>query len=328
MTAIIALASSLGALMFLSAVTITLRIFTKHRRGRPIRKDDYTLIVSCIFLLISLVLIIAATRRGYGQHLSDLKSSPAEAVKLIAVSEFFAVSAGAVAKTAIAMTLLDVLNVRWQRTVTWGLVISANLIILGFATFIWVIVWQDRLVKICIEEVGVWRFAIFGAVKITQMDCKNFELDVTHDTVSLVIWTFAEPVAIIIAASIPVLRQLIEKPSEAAFERGLMGLRSGSGLPHNFSFPSSPRFGQEAKVWSSRSGPVGTFIPLQDLGSMDAILRIDEVQVNNEESNWDSPPKQSPHSRLGIMRVGEFEEDHGREGGGIGGGSWERNWAR
>lgn len=43
---------------------------------------------------------MVATRHGYGQHLADLKSNPTEADKLIAVSEFFAVSAGAVAKTA------------------------------------------------------------------------------------------------------------------------------------------------------------------------------------------------------------------------------------
>ena len=81
------------------------------------------------------------------------------------MAEFFAVGAGAVAKTAIAMMLLKVLDVRWQRMVTWGLVISANLIIWGFAIFLWVIIWQDHLVHICIEGSGIWRFAIFGAGK-------------------------------------------------------------------------------------------------------------------------------------------------------------------
>ncbi|KAH6847745.1 hypothetical protein B0I37DRAFT_150843 [Chaetomium sp. MPI-CAGE-AT-0009] len=288
-----------------------------------------------VCLLISLVLIIVATRHGYGQHLADLKSNPAEAFKLIALSEFFAIGASAVAKTAIAITLLKVLDVRWQRMVTWGLVISVNLIIWGFATFLSVIIWQDRLVEICVEAIGVWRFAMFGAVwsaltdfafaiipwpfvchlhrrttqkislgvamsfglvsgaiaivKITQMDCKNFQQDATHDTVALAIWIFAEPVAIIVAASIPLLRHLIEKPAQAAFERGIMGARGGSGLPHNLSLPPSARFGQRAKIWSSRSGPVGTFIALQTLGSADAILRTDEVQVKVEENSGAHP---------------------------------------
>jgi hypothetical protein len=48
MTAVTDLAWSLGALMLLSTVTIALRIFVKHRRGRPIRNDDYTVIVAWV----------------------------------------------------------------------------------------------------------------------------------------------------------------------------------------------------------------------------------------------------------------------------------------
>jgi hypothetical protein len=81
------------------------------------------------------------------------------------VAQFFAVIAGAVAKTAMAMMLLKVLNVRWQRMVTWGVAISANLVICGFAIFLWVVIWQDRLVHICAEASGIWQFAIFGAGK-------------------------------------------------------------------------------------------------------------------------------------------------------------------
>jgi hypothetical protein len=118
-----------------------------------------------VSLVISLVSIVVATRHGYGQHLADLESNPAEAVKLVAVAQFFAVIAGAVAKTAMAMMLLKVLNVRWQRMVTWGVAISANLTICGFAIFLWVVIWQDRLVHICVEASGIWQFAIFRAGK-------------------------------------------------------------------------------------------------------------------------------------------------------------------
>lgn len=118
-----------------------------------------------VFLAISLTSILLATRHGYGQHLADLESNPAEAVKLVAVSQFFAVGAGAVGKTSIAMMLPKVLDVTWQRVVTWGLVITVNFIIWGFAIFLWMVIWQDRLVQTCVEASGIWRFAVFGAGK-------------------------------------------------------------------------------------------------------------------------------------------------------------------
>lgn len=61
------------------------------------------------------------------------------------------------------MMLLKVLDVTWQRVVTWGLAITANLIIWGFALFLWVVIWQGRLVQICVGASGIWRFAVFGA---------------------------------------------------------------------------------------------------------------------------------------------------------------------
>ena len=92
------------------------------------------------------------------------------------------------------------------------------------------------------------------------MECKGNGLIAKDDTVALVIWTFAEPVAIIIAASIPVLRHLIEKPAQAAFERGLMGTRSGSGLPLDFAYPSSSKYERRAKIWSTEEDPPNTCI--------------------------------------------------------------------
>jgi hypothetical protein len=54
MTAVTEMEWSFGALMFLSTLTIGLRIFVKHRRGRPIRKDDYTLAAAWVRVFCSL----------------------------------------------------------------------------------------------------------------------------------------------------------------------------------------------------------------------------------------------------------------------------------
>ncbi|KAK4038345.1 hypothetical protein C8A01DRAFT_37732 [Parachaetomium inaequale] len=337
MTAVSDMAWSFGALMILSTLTIGLRIFVKHRRGRPIRKDDYTLAAAWVFLLTSLIFIMVAASQGYGQHLADLKSDPTEAVKLVGAAEFFAVSAGAIAKTSVAMTLLKVLKLRWQRSVTWWLAASVNIVIWGFAIFLWVIISQGRLVSICKEAGAVWRFAMFGAVwsaltdfafsilpwpfvwklhqqkaekillglgmscgigsgviaivKITQMDCRNFEHDITHDSVALVIWTFAEPVAIIVAASVPILRKLFEKPAQAALERELMGARGGRGIPPSNSFPPTAGLGRQTNTWNVTSGPFDSSIALQTLGARDSILRTDALDIRIEEINPNAPQR-------------------------------------
>ncbi len=95
--------------------------------------------------------------------MADLKVDPTSAIELVAVSEFFAVSAGALGKTSIAITLLQILGVRWQRAVVWGLAVSVNIVILGFAIFLCVIIWKQQLAAICGAGGWDWNLAIFGA---------------------------------------------------------------------------------------------------------------------------------------------------------------------
>ncbi|KAK4152730.1 hypothetical protein C8A00DRAFT_34580 [Chaetomidium leptoderma] len=212
--------------------------------------------------LVSFGLIVVAATRGYGQHLADLKSDPTEAIRLVAPSMFFAVSAGAIGKISVAMTLLHVLTVRWQRMLTWCFIVTASIVIGGSAIFVWVAVWKQQLVEICKTRGWVFAFVIFGAAwsiltdfafailpwrfvcqlhrkraerislalamsfgivsgataiaKMTQIDCKDFERDIIHDSVPIVIWTFAEAVGIIIAASAPILRFLCNPDDRAA----------------------------------------------------------------------------------------------------------------
>ncbi len=102
--------------------------------------------------------------------MGDLTSDPADAIRLVAVSEFFAVSAGALAKTSIAITLLQIVRARWQRRVIWGLAVSANVVIVGFAVFLWVTIWNQQLGVICEAGAWSWRLAIFGAGQSTRFE--------------------------------------------------------------------------------------------------------------------------------------------------------------
>jgi hypothetical protein len=137
------------------------------------------------------------------------------------------------------------------------------------------------------------------------MDCRNFEHDITRefnpmhgrptdrltgedDSVALVIWTFTEPVAIIVAASVPILRKLFEKPAQAARERERMGARAGRGIPPSDSFPLTARLGGQANTCTITGGPLDSSIALQTLGARDSIVRTDEVDIRIEEINPDA----------------------------------------
>lgn len=111
---------------------------------------------------MSFILIDIAVSLGYGQHLAELKANPTPLLRLIAASEFFVVSSSALGKTSIAITLLQVLRVRWQRRVVWGLAVSVNAVVVGFAIFLWVVIWNQHLDAICNAEGRIRRFVIVG----------------------------------------------------------------------------------------------------------------------------------------------------------------------
>ncbi|KAK4238597.1 hypothetical protein C8A03DRAFT_14945, partial [Achaetomium macrosporum] len=82
-----------------------------------------------VFLLTSFVLSMLAATYGYGQHLADLER-PNNAVRLLGTSEVFAISAVALGKTSIALTLLVALATkRWQKIVIWTLVVFLNAVL-------------------------------------------------------------------------------------------------------------------------------------------------------------------------------------------------------
>jgi hypothetical protein len=177
---------ALPELTILSALVVSLRLFCKKTRGIPVRQEDYTLVAAWVseprwrklgsdegshliikqfFLLAACILAVVATTRGYGQHLADFRSDPTGAVRLVAPSVFLSVTAGALGKTSIAMTLFHILRERRQRLLVWFFVVSANTAIWGFGIFLWIIIWDERLVEICRAGGGIWGFAVFGASK-------------------------------------------------------------------------------------------------------------------------------------------------------------------
>jgi hypothetical protein len=105
------------------------------------------------------------------------------------------------------------------------------------------------------------------------------------DTVPLVIWTFAEAVAIIIAASVPIFRFLVQKSTQPEARSRLLEGTGGAGLTPSFSFLSLVGLGRPTNTWSITGSPFDSSIPLESLGGgRNSILRTDEVLVGVEEN--------------------------------------------
>jgi hypothetical protein len=47
---------------------------------------------------------------------------------------------------------------------------TVDAVILVFAIFFWVVIWEEGLVQICKENRGVWSFAMFGAGELRHTD--------------------------------------------------------------------------------------------------------------------------------------------------------------
>lgn len=114
---------------------------------------------------MSSILILASIAHGYGQHIHDTGSTYyCHAVRLVAVSEFFAVTAVALSKTSIAITLLRLANKRWQVILIWGVAVSVNIFMWCTAIFLWTTIWNAELEEVCSigKHISLWEFTILS----------------------------------------------------------------------------------------------------------------------------------------------------------------------
>ncbi|KAL2260353.1 hypothetical protein VTK26DRAFT_5658 [Humicola hyalothermophila] len=89
-----------------------------------------------------------------------------------------------------------------------------------FAGLPWFIIWDLQMRKS--EKIGLGLVMSLGivsgivaSIKISHISCKDFKQDITYTSVPLVVWTFAEPSVIIMAASAPYFRLLFRGGDQA-----------------------------------------------------------------------------------------------------------------
>ncbi|KAL2136878.1 hypothetical protein VTI74DRAFT_604 [Chaetomium olivicolor] len=326
----IAIILSLSLLVTASALFVGLRFFCKDTYRPPLSGDDWVMAAAWLLLLISAMLGLLATSKGYSQHLADLKADPRDAVHFLAASEAFAIISIAVSKASFAWTLVKSVNFtsqgRWLKWIIWGLLASIIAVTISAAIFLWVIIWDGRLVQLCITKSKKWDFVMVAAgwsaltdfafailpwftiwnlrmptaeknflgvcmslgalsgiiaiVKITQMRCKFIAKDLTHDSVPLVILTFAESSIMVMAGSVPFFRIEITKIYRI-LRQWVFGVRSnGPEVALQPSFSSTTPLHEHGNRTTCTSP---TPIPLHYLLEDDRnIIRTSEVFVRYE----------------------------------------------
>ncbi|KAL1839501.1 hypothetical protein VTJ49DRAFT_1439 [Mycothermus thermophilus] len=262
---VIALLFSISVLMGILTLVVLVRLWLKRTRGFFLRVEAPG-IVTLILLAISFSLLGGAVAWGYGRHGADLAADLAadKALRLVAVSAFFASIAVTTARASALTSLVEVLPVDWATTALLTLTGLTFCLNLAVALMIVIVPWGDRMLKECESDSSVW-FGIvvqMGAVltvcldfgmaaiagikgwrlcithgqlverigfvvgmsfgicaitisimKLAQTTCASFTYDSTYTTIPFAILTFAEPVTIMLAAVVPILRLYFTKPT-------------------------------------------------------------------------------------------------------------------
>ncbi|ROV99459.1 hypothetical protein VMCG_06365 [Cytospora schulzeri] len=110
---------------FVSALFIGLRWFTRRFIRGDVGADDYVLWATLLFQVLFAVFFLISSIYGFGQHNADLDEySIMMATKVELMGQFSVSLAMGASKAAVALLLLRIINIFWQRCVLWFWIFS------------------------------------------------------------------------------------------------------------------------------------------------------------------------------------------------------------
>ncbi|KAL0938184.1 uncharacterized protein CTRU02_207915 [Colletotrichum truncatum] len=124
--------SSIWSMIAISTVFLFLRVYCKKIRSRGMWVDDYLLVLSWVFLLISNGLITELMKLGFGTSIVFVPHMHT----LTVLNDVINKISLALSKTSFAATMLRV-SYGWQKSFIWFLVISMNIILATSAITTW-----------------------------------------------------------------------------------------------------------------------------------------------------------------------------------------------
>lgn len=115
----------LFAEVFLSGLFIGLRWFTRRFIRGDVGPDDYVLWATWVFQVLFAVFFLISSLYGFGQHNVDLDGyNVMMATKVELMGQFSVSLAMGSSKAAVALLLLRIINVFWQKCVLWFWIFS------------------------------------------------------------------------------------------------------------------------------------------------------------------------------------------------------------
>ncbi|KAK0647991.1 hypothetical protein B0T16DRAFT_455501 [Cercophora newfieldiana] len=129
---------------FLSGIAtlfLTLRLYAKIWRKRPLWWDDYVLIAGWLSLILSCAFLTVCTHFDLGKHGEKIKpKNLSPLLKYSYFAGFFSILAAVWSKSSFAITLLGFSQGR-TRKVIWFILISINIVMGGNALLQWIQCW-------------------------------------------------------------------------------------------------------------------------------------------------------------------------------------------
>ncbi|KAK3901529.1 hypothetical protein C8A05DRAFT_44827 [Staphylotrichum tortipilum] len=160
----------------LSAAFLGLRLFCKFKTHRGLWWDDHVLIVSWVFLLISIAADSSMVPLGLGMHLSDVDSANLTQIGLLSnVASTFSMLAAVLSKTSFAVTLLRITN-GYTKIFVWFAIVIMNIGMGLAALFVWVKcnpvrkTWDFAVPGTCLDSHAMMVYSVFAAALSAAMD--------------------------------------------------------------------------------------------------------------------------------------------------------------
>ncbi|KAL8366882.1 hypothetical protein RB595_005042 [Gaeumannomyces hyphopodioides] len=205
-------------LVGVSFVFLALRLYCKWIKSKTFWWDDWLLVITWIFLLISGIVLNFNVKIGFGRHMCDLVFKNPTNIGPIGrnsnIAGTFTILGTVWSKTSFALTLLRIAEAKWLKIIIWSIIATINVTMTLTAILAFLQCNPTEKMKLA-EKIGVAVAMSAGIFAGTTAFVKSAQIpalakgDFTYDGFGLVVWSICEVAMTIIAACIPVLRVLV-----------------------------------------------------------------------------------------------------------------------
>ncbi|KAI1427998.1 hypothetical protein F5Y12DRAFT_101439 [Xylaria sp. FL1777] len=204
---VLAMTVTMIVLSVVSFCFMSLRFYSKSLTNARLGLDDICLASSWALHLVFVIISIITTKYGLGHHLNDIDLTLLpNLLNLLPIAQFFAVISVAVSKSSFILTLLRLVQKKWQKNTLWFLLATVNGSLLSIS-IVQFFQCSDPPTPGCVPGAQVIALGVFAAAYSAAVDLVLVVFP------SLVIWSLqmrrSEKLGIIVSMSLGVVAGVV-----------------------------------------------------------------------------------------------------------------------